>query len=164
MKIKGIILGLALAAASILGSQANAQEVFKKGTNVASALIGTTTTNFNVLPIQISYEHGIVDGLLPAGKGSIGIGGSVGTYVANFFSNSFLGARGSFHYEFAPKWDTYAGLFLGTTVVSNGNNWNFAFGSNIHLGTRYYFTPDLAVNAEIGYGVSLLNIGISYRF
>lgn len=117
-----------------------------------------------MLPIQISYERGIVDGLLSSGKGSIGVGGALGTYTASLFSSSFIGAKGSFHYEFAPKWDTYAGLFLGANVVNNQSQWNFAFGSQIHLGTRYYFAPNFAVNAEIGYGVSLINIGLTYRF
>ena len=186
MKIKGIILGLALATASIFGSQANAQEVFKKGTNVASALVGffsstgvVTGYSTVVPPIQLNFEQGVVDGLIE-GRASVGVGGTVDYGMSQFtalgVSSSvhvaFLGARGSFHYQFMPKLDTYTGFSLGINLASTSvvgvatsqNATRAAFGYRGHLGARYYFSPAFAVNAELGYGLALLNIGISYRF
>ncbi len=191
MKIKSIILGLALAVASAFTSQANAQEVFKKGTNTASALIGVLGSSVSgvgystvVPPIQLSYEYGILDGLID-GKASVGVGGTLNYFmskisqlgVSTSSNYGFLGARGSFHYQFIPKLDTYAGISLGmggansstTTLLTGGEPVHtsataFAFGWRGHVGARYYFTPAFAVNAEFTHGFSNLNLGITYRF
>ena len=32
------------------------------------------------------------------------------------------------------------------------------------VGGRYYFSPNLAAQAELGYGLGILNIGIAYKF
>ncbi len=200
MKIKSIILGLALAVASAFTSQANAQEVFKKGTNTASALIGVLGSSVSgtghsavIPPIQLSYEYGILDGLID-GKASVGVGGTINYFMSKISQTGvtaagvttssttssnygFLGARGSFHYQFIPKLDTYAGISLGlggansstTTLITGGetvyySGTNSSFGWHGHVGARYYFTPAFAVNAEFTYGFSNLNLGITYRF
>ena len=31
------------------------------------------------------------------------------------------------------------------------------------IGARYYFTPKLAAMAELGYGIAILNIGVSFK-
>ena len=59
MKVKTIITSLfALVAFGVASAQANAQEVFNKGTQTASVtvgLFGTFSSNITVPPIQLSY-------------------------------------------------------------------------------------------------------------
>lgn len=185
----------AVAAAGLLTSvQANAQEVFNKGTNTVSLLVGFWDNTYGqgqkmlVPPLQLAYEHGIVDGLID-GNASIGVG-VAGGYAASklattvvdtksimTYNHGFVGARGSFHYQFINKLDTYAGVFLGCSmskaslkneIVNKVYSENKAVEANFgwagFLGARYYFIPSMAINAEIGYGISIFNIGLTFRF
>ncbi len=34
----------------------------------------------------------------------------------------------------------------------------------VYVGARYYVTDKLGIMAELGYGVSVLNVGVSYKF
>ena len=44
------------------------------------------------------------------------------------------------------------------------SQWGRRLLPGLILGCRYWFTPQLAGNVEIGYGPAFLNIGGSYRF
>ena len=65
----------------------------------------------------MSLTNGVVDNLINGNNGSISVGGYVGytassaNYGVSKYRSSYaiLGARGAFHYQFAPKLDTYAG-------------------------------------------------------
>ncbi|WP_449033384.1 outer membrane beta-barrel protein [Porphyromonas sp.] len=176
MKVKNLILGLAVAFAGFASlGEANAQKTFEKGTQTASLMIGlpSTTGLFSsivVPPLTAVYERGVVSNLFGNGKGTIGVGGQ-GEYVLYraapevYSGYFFLGARGALHYEFVPKLDTYAGLalgwsFVGGTVVQNSG----AFAVPFFVGARYYVTPTLALGGELGYGLTLVNLGVTYRF
>lgn len=68
----------------------------------------------------------------------------------------------------ADKLDIYAGISVGSGVA-------FTYYDDIsrrivplawggpHAGIRYYFAPKVAVNAEVGFGRSLVNIGFSFK-
>lgn len=71
--------------------------------------------------------------------------------------------------------DTYAGAMLGYNIVSSkyyGDNEysssSKASGSaltySVFAGARYYFKDNLAVFAEVGYGIAALELGIAYKF
>lgn len=101
----------------------------------------------------------------------------VDTYKYSFF---ILGARGAYHFdEFIKidKLDCYAGLMLGyniakatysTTDPSRGNiaytgasYGGFAY--SVFAGARYRFTDNIGVFGELGYGISILNIGLNVK-
>ena len=87
--------------------------IFVKGDKVVNLGVGL---EYWRLPITVSGEYCITDGI--AEKGSIGVGAYAGVsfnwYSYYTSSIDFLaGARGSFHYPFIDKLDTYAGLSLG---------------------------------------------------
>lgn len=71
-----------------------------------------------------------------------------------------------------PKIDSYAGLTLGYNIVSakefgtmqvgySASSSYFLYGG--HLGLRYYFSPQLGAQVELGYGLGVINVGISYK-
>lgn len=153
---------------------------FDKGTSVLSAGIGLGSGYYGlgysmiVPPVFAAYEYGIVDNLFNNGKGAIGIGGLVGYTSAGWngagttYNVSFItfGAQGALHYEFVDKLDTYGGLKLGYYVVNGSNLWagnSGALAWGLCAGARYYFTPKVAAMAEIGYGISVLNVGVSFK-
>jgi len=163
-----------------------AQTSFAKGDNVLGLNIGFGGNVYgsgytSKIPlISLKYEYCIKDNLFDA-KSAIGIGAMVGYTSAKYaplgwgwkYTNVILGVRGALHYQFVNRLDTYAGLMLGYDVVStkeigtvgagfssNGSSftWNF------YIGGRYWFTNRLAAMAEIGAGVSILDVGIAYKF
>lgn len=87
-------------------------------------------------------------------------------------------ARFNYHFVATDNLDTYLGVGAGT----NMRNWTYEsdqpgytesetgagtllpFSMRICLGTRYYFTDNIGINAEIGIGGPLTSAGLSIKF
>lgn len=99
-------------------------------------------------------------------------------------SYTILGLRSAFHFNMidVDKLDLYAGAMLSFNIAKyktesgyhhseyahfHDSNLDGSYGSNLGLsfyaGARYYFTDNLAVFGELGYGVSYLNLGIAFK-
>jgi hypothetical protein len=138
---------------------AKAQEpIFVKGDKVINLGIGLESWR---LPITISGEYCIADGIVD--KGSIGIGAYAGATL-NWYAyydkfDVIGGARGAFHYPFIEKLDTYAGISMGI------DTWYTAYiRLGGFVGARYQLTEKLNVYGELGSGLGYLNVGISFKF
>ena len=171
-----------LAALALIGSVslANAQEVFQKGTTAINAGIGLGSyySGITIPPLSVSLDYGVADNLINGNNGSISVGGfagytasshTYGTYKSTF-SYIALGGRGAFHYQFAPKLDTYAGLMVSYDIASASSNnvdtsWVATSGINwtLFLGGRYFFTEKIGGFAELGYGFYNLNLGVTFK-
>jgi hypothetical protein len=169
-------------------TQLSAQEAtFSKGDKALNLGIGFGSTWYSgtyyhsqVPPVSASLEFGVADNVIE--KGSIGVGPYLGysSYKWEYsgwgykYSNVLIGIRGNFHYPLVDKLDTYAGLFLGYNVVNSkefgtlvGYDYTASAGglrSAGFIGARYYFKETFAVMAELGYGVTYLNLGIAFKF
>ena len=178
---------IAIAAVTMSGV-ANAQTPsFVKGDNVAGVSIGFggyysgtfyKGSGISRMPFIAAYYENCVKDNLWDDKSSLGIGGMVGytqIKIADWYtvSDLILGVRGALHYAFVDKLDTYTGLMLGYDIY----NIKWADGSTTHigegtsglaiswfLGARYYFTDNFAAFAELGYGVAVINFGVSIKF
>ena len=83
-----------------------------------------------------------------------------------------MAGRGTFHYPFIPGLDTYTGMILGFDFSNTGSYGDppYDFKSNDGLifgwfvGAKYYFTDKLAGHAEVGVGMTYVNIGMAFRF
>lgn len=131
-------------------------------------------------PIQLRYEYAVT--------GNVGIGGMLG-YAAsdvsitdntdpdniNGFKYTFilLGARGAFHPSTkSPKFDPYvvgfAGLNITTTKPYGPSNpletQKKIFAWSIHAGANYFFLEKIGAFLEVGYGVSVVNAGLTFKF
>ena len=172
-----------LAVLAIVGSIsiANAQEVFHKGTTAINAGIGLGSyySSLSIPPLSVSLDYGVADNLINGNNGSISVGGfagytasshTYGTYKSTF-SYIALGGRGAFHYQFAPKLDTYAGLMVTYDIASASSNSDYAGASvatsginwTLFLGGRYFFTEKIGGFAELGYGFYNLNLGVTFK-
>lgn len=177
--MKRFVLSLALIITT--ATMAFSQTPFRKGDLVFNFGVGLGNTiyssNYNLLvpPINFSAEYGVVDGLIN-GKAGIGVGGYLAYTSAKYkkhgwkYSNTIIGARGVFHMNFVENLDTYGTLVLGYDIASARDNDDIyedaiksRFAVELHAGARYYFTPMFAVMAEVGYGVSVLNLGVALR-
>lgn len=154
------------------------------GTSYGAFTYGKQTPAFS-----LQYERG----LWQAGPGVISLGGYLG-YKSYQYSGSFLGfsyqekwnytifgVRGAWHLQNfdgteLQKWDLYGGAMLGyfnlnytysdndPSVDYSDINYSSSVGLSAFLGARYFFTPKLAAQGEIGYGISYLNLGVAYKF
>ena len=172
--------------AAVYGS---AQEsAFKQNDNVVSLGVGfggTLYTNhilmgndYTRLPVfTLSYERCIIGNLFNE-QSALGIGGLVGYTSAKYWgwktTDFIIGARGALHYAFVDKLDTYVGAMIGYNVhtwkwrssIDNDTRIsdNSGLTASLFVGARYYFTDSFAAFAEVGYGYSFFNAGLSIRF
>ena len=182
--MKKVVISICVLCVSLFTAHVSAQTPsFVKGDNVAGISIGfggyysgALYSGVKRMPaISLYYENCVKDNLFDE-KSSLGIGGMLG-YTSAKVENSFktshttIGVRGALHYAFVDKLDTYTGLMLGYDIVTwkwVGTDWGGAASSGLafswFLGARYYFTDNLAVFAELGYGVAIFNIGVALKF
>jgi len=145
-----------------------------------------SSNKITVPPIPISFEYLVNDNLFD-GKGAFGCGAYIGysaskqpdywSYGKVIDSRLIIGARGYLHYALMDKLDTYAGMLLGyksdKTKYSDSNSPEYSpdyktsdggATLNLFVGGRYFFNPKWAATAELGWGVSILNLGVAVKF
>ncbi len=129
-------------------------------------------------PLFFTFDHAIQD------RFSIGGMASYATSSYSFavdkwsYSYLFLGARGAYHFADAIRdlrnTDLYGGITLGEVIVSNsfsGPNasiYNYTAGTSyfqfgLYVGGRYFFSPNWAATAELGYDIGYFKVGITYK-
>ncbi len=147
---------------------------------------GSTTSNTVTPPLSGTFEFGVTD-MISVG-GFIGYTGSTWSYkYGNYedkrvYSYYIFGAKGAFHFAKlirAEKVDLYAGMTLGDVIEKetytttnpapgyNSTSTQQSGGGFLFLpfvGCRYRFTDNFGVFGELGYGLSLANIGINLKF
>ncbi len=158
---------------------------FQKGTTTANVGIGVGTALGGlgkVRPaISVSLDHGLWE---IGGPGVISLGGYVGNTGYKYSTSGYTakwnyivaGVRGAYHYNGftnVPNLDVYGGAMLGYNMVkysSDGNDMDMSgtYGSGIgfsgFLGGRWFFSESIGAFAELGYGVSVLNVGVTFKF
>lgn len=154
-----------------------AQNAYMKGDNVIHAGIGFGLAGLygssTLPPITAGYEMGF-DEKISIG-GVVGFAGSKETFLGGEWSYSYvvIGARGAYHFlENNSQFDAYAGAMLGYNIVSSSSTvtgfGSFAASGSYMLfgfygGARYYLSPNLALQGELGYGLGYINIGVGYK-
>jgi hypothetical protein len=137
-------------------------------------------------PVSGSVEFVFKDGIFD-GKGALGIGGQIAYSGYKFeevyreevygfkYSNVIIGPRGYLHYNFIPKLDTYGGIMFGYNFLSTKNigdpswvddSFSQKYGGTIFsgfLGARYFFSDKIAGLIEFGTGISVFNVGLSFK-
>jgi hypothetical protein len=183
--MKKLLIVLAFLSVALFVNAQEVEPMFVKGDKVANIGLGlgsglSSYYKTSIPPISLSAEYGIADEIFE--KGSVGVGAYLGFATYSWRSSYsyrqsrvYLGPRGSFHYPLVDKLDTYVGLSLGLHYYSykynddyydyydNYDDFNIGLYSYWFAGARYYFTDNLAVMAEVGYGITYLNIGVSFK-
>jgi hypothetical protein len=160
-----------------------AQDVIQKGDKIINlgiglgSYLGYSGYSQKIPPISGSFEYGIVDHLFDD-HSAIGVGGYLGytSWKSKYkehgdwtVSDLVIGVRGSFHYQFVDKLDTYAGVMLGYDIVSYSDKVGDSLGGSsaafsTYVGARYYLSDNIAVYGELGYGVAALELGVAFKF
>ena len=90
------------------------------------------------------------------------------------------GVIGSYNYYFSPKFEVFGTLLLGYEYAKakfgdskKDDEWSKyfddeigagGFAYNVSAGVRYHFTPNFNVRAQLGYGISIIDVGLGFRF
>lgn len=180
-----ILFSALLVAILALPSESQAQS-FEKGTNVVNLGIGLGSSlrgSGSALPgFSASYERGIWE--IGDQIGVVSLGGYAGIKSYRYRYSGYtdrttygiVGFRGAFHYvgfTDLPKLDVYAGVMASYNHVSQRSDFDgwmavadyaSRAGMTTFLGGRWYFSDNIAVFSELGYGVAYLNVGASFKF
>lgn len=129
--------------------------------------IGSTLAG-DGMPFSLSADYGYNE--------EISIGGYFGYASTDLgfwkYTHTIIGARSIYHKQFLDMENlhTYGGVMLGWNIASaewTGTGTISAevggFTYTAFVGARYLFTSNLGAYAELGYGVALLSLGVSYR-
>ena len=159
------------------------QMAYKMGDQVVNLGIGlggfAGSYGSGSVAITGGYEYGVTENISLGGV--LGYSSSTDTYWGDYgwkYTYILIGARGAYHADLFhnPKIDTYGGLLVGYNIVSNSVTGTAPYygyiGSSasasylefgLFVGGRYYFDPHWAVQAELGYGLGIFNIGVAYK-
>lgn len=159
------------------------QMAYKKGDQVVNLGIGlggfAGVYGSGGIAITGGYEYGVTENISVGGV--VGYSSSSETVWGDYgwkYTYIVIGARGAYHADLFhnPNIDTYGGILLGYNIVSSKVTGTLPYygwaGSSasasyleygIFVGGRYYFDPHWAVQAELGYGLGILNVGIAYK-
>jgi hypothetical protein len=169
-------LSLSLAAGVSLAQPGSGSGLFHKEDKVVYAALGLGGLgggygNTTVPPIGVGLDYAFQDNLTA--------GGLVGFARSSFdtppydwaYSYFLIGARGAYHATNLIKdlpIDPYVAIELGYNIVTvSGSNVGTASGSYLFwgadLGARYWFTPKLGAQLELGYGLGVISLGIAYK-
>jgi hypothetical protein len=176
----------------VLMGMAGFTQSFEKGSNAINLGIGFGNTYYQSKDyygfypsLSGSYEHGIAKVPMGSGlNGVVSLGGYLGWSMSNYNQNwddyyqytTFIVAfRANYHFIFHDKFDPYAGIWLGARIhgghwKGNGDHpedWEPAKPSpaaGAYIGVRWFFTDNFAVYSELGYLISVFNVGVTFKF
>lgn len=175
--MKKILLALATVFVGLASYSASAQNVVERGTNVVNLGVGLNSANsYNLFTVVGSWDYGVVGNLWDANS-ALTLGAQ-GAFSTSSHMNAFsIGPTVGLHYHFIPQLDTYLRLMLGysnwmykdrdlndAAKAVGVRNSDGGFGWNLALGTRYMFTQNIGAFVEVGYGISVANVGVSFKF
>ncbi|TLX72265.1 hypothetical protein E9993_18295 [Labilibacter sediminis] len=184
--MKNLIILLILLVTSLsINAQALTYGEHSLGIGIGVPAINNTHTSRSPA-ITATYEYGFSDKI---GIGYIGGGALLSfsgaeneyTYIntkhTSNYSNVIMGPRAAYHFDMVEltgdnNWsniDVYSGLFLGlnfqnhkyTNTEIKQNNTKLI--TDIFAGIRYGFNDKLGAFAEVGFGVTYLNLGVNVR-
>ncbi len=183
MKKTIFILFLFIVASTSYGQQ------FEKGTNMLSVGVGLGSSlggfsyGSQMPALSLNYERGVWD---IGGPGVISLGGYAGRKSFKYSGSGYtekwnytiIGVRSAYHYNGikSDKFDVYGGVMLSYNIldysykdaggnnINSGGNYGSAAGFTLYAGGRYFFSPNIAAYAELGYGVSYLTLGLTFKF
>lgn len=175
--MKRVVFPLGAALLLFLTAPQLSQAQYAEGQIDAQAGAGLITffgTGDVSIPLSLSVDYGLQD--------NIGVGAYLGYAGASEkltilgdvnYTYLIVGARGTYHKEFVEGIDTYGGVLAGFNMasVSYENNptgvpepnAGGGFTYSFFAGARYHFTENLGAFAEVGYGISLITAGITYK-
>lgn len=166
-----------LLAMAFFGFVTVSQAQYDQGQMDANVGIGLGATfgtgSVQLPPVSFSLDYGFNE--------NISIGGYLG--YSSFkqevmtwswkYTYLIVGVRGAYHLALVDKLDTYGGIMLGYNIASAKFDGTLTgmpepkvggIAYSGFVGARYHFGEKFGVFGELGYGISILNIGLTMKF
>lgn len=182
LKIAAVFIG------SLLFGSVQAQHFAPGETHVSGGIgfLGTISYGSSLTRLPgafISVDHGTE---IEAGPGTVGIGGFLGLDGASnsiaggslksSWTSVLAGARATWHFNDLgdSRFDVYGAVGAGirytsASVTSTSIFVNNSTSSDVYpyltfnAGGKYFFTPEWALLAELGYDIAWLKVGVAYQ-
>src|SRR4051812_9259871 len=160
---------------AFLSPRAASAQGFAKGSTFLGPHIGLAA--FGSAP---AFGANLEFGVTEPGKAGPGIIGVAGRLDYFGFSDVYykytwiaVGVFANYHFAMDAKmWDPFLGLGLGyqnVSVSAQGDDNPFstsAWGSGVYFagnaGIRYFFSPNFAARAQLGFGITYLVVGVDF--
>jgi hypothetical protein len=118
---------------------------------------------------SLDYNLPIGDNELPFFVGGIGGYSAYGLRDEWFYSKIYVGGHFGYHFNWGVKnLDTYAVTTAGWIIYAGDGIWDTRkYGwplVGVNFGARYFFNSVFGVWAEMGYSLSLIDLGFTVRF
>lgn len=188
---KVCLLGLLAIGALTISNVARAQKssnIMEVGTTTVNIGVGVGRSSYGSYGVYGSGYYGygtgfgtkaaVERGMWELGPGVLTLGAEVGAAFSNASYNSYksniiiVAARSAYHFGWnVDNLDTYAGVSLGPGFRSynyyNANakdtKHDVIVAPGIFVGGSYYFSPNIGVNVEAGYDITVIQGGIVFK-
>jgi len=188
---KVCLLGLLAIGALTISNVARAQKssnIMEVGTTTVNIGVGVGRSSYGSYGVYGSGYYGygtgfgtkaaVERGMWELGPGVLTLGAEVGAAFSNASYNSYksniiiVAARSAYHFGWnVDNLDTYAGVSLGPGFRSYNYVNNTAkdtkhdviVAPGIFVGGSYYFSPNIGVNVEAGYDITVIQGGIVFK-
>ena len=188
---KVCLLGLLAIGALTISNVARAQKssnIMEVGTTTVNIGVGVGRSSYGSYGVYGSGYYGygtgfgtkaaVERGMWELGPGVLTLGAEVGAAFSNASYNSYksniiiVAARSAYHFGWnVDNLDTYAGVSLGPGFRSynyyNNNakdtKHDVVVAPGIFVGGSYYFSPNIGVNVEAGYDITIIQGGIVFK-
>ncbi|MFT3932021.1 MAG: hypothetical protein QM726_00280 [Chitinophagaceae bacterium] len=190
MKRLNVLIVAAIITLTMLGNNANAQKtndnIMEEGTITVNIGVGVGRSGYAYAGyggLSLGYGTGfgtkaaIERGMWQLGPGVLTLGLEVGgafSKTGGYKSNIIIAApRAAYHFGWnVPNLDTYAGVsagpgfrsydyYSGNGVYSTKHDVTAAIGA--FVGGSYYFSPNIGVNVEAGYDITVIQGGLVFK-
>ncbi len=170
MKRFVILFALLLGVAFVAGARGKGGD-FVKGNSLVNANLGL---KYIVVPnFGVSYEYCVASGFFSSGRGSLGVGGYLGTTFGALYA---VNTRVTLHNQF-DNLDFYVGALNGVnfiripkTILTEEAAMVPYYGFDVFLGFRWAFTENWGMNLELApipagtFTLPFWSVGGSFRF
>lgn len=136
-----------------------------------SGVSGVAKSKWTTPPLSLSLDYGITEEI------SVGLYTGLARSTIYVYGNeaekdkfTLIGVRGLYHLQSIPKVDAYAGGMLGVLLIRttqpspSGGTYTgkaSAVGYQVIVGAKYKATRYVGAYAELGYGVAIVNLGLT---
>lgn len=170
----GAVLCLTLASNKAMAQYEQGQSDINLGVGFVSSFTG------GGMPFSLSYDYGLTDNISLGGIFAYASGKEdfsvpfFGDYSWKY-TNMVIGVRGMYHLDLVDNMDTYGGIMLGYNLASAKFDGDEAlealvieptvggFSWGVTVGGRYHFTDNFGAFLELGYGLSVVNVGLTMK-
>jgi len=187
---KVYLLGFLAISALTISNVAQAQKssnVMEVGTTTVNIGVGVGRSSFGNYGVYGSGYYGygtgfgtkaaVERGMWELGPGVLTLGLEAGAAFSNASYNSYksniiiIAARSAYHFGWnVDKLDTYGGVSLGPGfrsydyyTTSKNTKHDVVVAPGIFVGASYYFSPNIGVNVEAGYDITVIQGGIVFK-